>query len=82
MWMLVNAVKGKVAVFDRKTYGCWGGGVGLGFGNIYMDFPGGIECFYYFISIGNKHGIQVRLLPKILNPMPQKSFLMSFLRVR
>jgi len=34
------ATKGKRAVFDRQTYGCFGGGFGLGFGNTYKDFPG------------------------------------------
>lgn len=39
--MLVAASKGKTASFDRKTYGCVGGGTGLGFGNRYEedDFP-------------------------------------------
>jgi hypothetical protein len=32
------AARGKVAAFDRETYGCWGGGVGLGFGNRYEAF--------------------------------------------
>ncbi|MFO7875552.1 MAG: DUF169 domain-containing protein [Desulfovermiculus sp.] len=49
------AKKGKTAVFTRETYGCWGGGVGLGFGNRYQDFPGGEECFQYFLSSGNKN---------------------------
>ena len=47
------AAKGKTAVFDRNTYGCWGGGVGLGFGNAYESFPGGVECFCGFLSSGN-----------------------------
>jgi len=79
MWMLVNAVKGKVAVFDRKTYGCWGGGVGLGFGNIYMDFPGGIECFYYFISIGNKQWHPGQTVAEHIKPYTTKEFLNEFL---
>jgi uncharacterized protein (DUF169 family) len=33
------AFKGKTAFFDRKTYGCVGGGVALGFGNTYEGFP-------------------------------------------
>ncbi|MGA7768178.1 MAG: DUF169 domain-containing protein [Candidatus Sulfotelmatobacter sp.] len=37
------AAKGRVGAFDRKTYGCWGGGVGLGFCNCYENFPGGIN---------------------------------------
>jgi hypothetical protein len=48
------AAKGKTAVFDRETYGCWGGGVGLGFGNTYLDFPGGVEGFCAFLSDGNE----------------------------
>jgi hypothetical protein len=48
------ATKGKTAVFDRETFGCWGGGVGLGFGNQYEVFPGGIDGFYRFLSNGNE----------------------------
>jgi uncharacterized protein (DUF169 family) len=33
-----TASRGKTAFFDRKTYGCVGGGVGLGFGNTYEGF--------------------------------------------
>ncbi|MBE0467146.1 MAG: DUF169 domain-containing protein [Candidatus Desulforudis sp.] len=48
--LFAGAAKGKTAVFDEKTFGCLGGGTGLGFGNQYVHFPGGIE---YFISTGN-----------------------------
>ncbi|MFZ5597889.1 MAG: DUF169 domain-containing protein [Bacillota bacterium] len=51
--MLSRAAEGKTAVFDRKTSGCLGGGVGLGFGNTYGKFPGGIE---YFLSKGRGEG--------------------------
>jgi uncharacterized protein (DUF169 family) len=47
------ATNGKKAVFDRDTYGCFGGGVGLGFGNTYQQFPGGIDGFSNFLSQGN-----------------------------
>ncbi len=53
MFMFAGAAKGKTAVFDWETFGCFGGGVGLGFGNQYLTTPGGIECFYYFLSTGN-----------------------------
>ncbi|UCG83789.1 MAG: DUF169 domain-containing protein [Dehalococcoidia bacterium] len=62
MFMLAAAVRGRQAVFDRKTFGCPGGGVGLGFGNQYKNFPGGEEAFCYFLSSGNKDwepGMQV-----------------------
>jgi len=54
MFAFANAAKGRIAVFDRETYGCWGGGVGLGFGNTYKEFPGGEEGFKHFLSSGNK----------------------------
>lgn len=47
------AEKGRTCVFDRESYGCQGGGVGLGFGNVYHTFLGGIEGFYGFLSSGN-----------------------------
>lgn len=54
MFMLAAAVNGDTAVFDRNTFGCQGGGTGLGFGNQYKNFAGGEECFCYFLSIGNE----------------------------
>jgi uncharacterized protein (DUF169 family) len=48
------ATKGRVGAFDRETYGCWGGGIGLGFGNCYQAFPGGIDGFCHFLAQGNK----------------------------
>ena len=53
MAMFARAAIGKTVVFDKETYGCLGGGVGLGFGNLYRDWRGGIECFYGFLSTGN-----------------------------
>lgn len=49
-----TAVKGTIASFSRANYGCFGGGVGLGFGNRYEDFPGGVDCFCHFLSDGNE----------------------------
>jgi uncharacterized protein (DUF169 family) len=53
MWLAAHAAKGKTAVADMKTFGCFGGGVGLGFGNQYKNFPGGEEGFCHFLSAGN-----------------------------
>ena len=53
MWLAASAAKGKPAAADIKTFGCVGGGVGLGFGNQYLNFPGGEEGFCYFLSSGN-----------------------------
>jgi uncharacterized protein (DUF169 family) len=40
---IVSVAAGKTAVFDRQTYGCPGGGVGLGFGNCYAQAGFAIE---------------------------------------
>lgn len=53
MWLAAHAAKGKTAVADIKTFGCFGGGVGLGFGNQYKNFPGGEDGFCHFLSDGN-----------------------------
>lgn len=65
--MLSAAAKGKTAVFDRKTFGCLGGGTGLGFGNQYVNFPAGIE---YFLSTGNKDFCQTEMGKHIARNMP------------
>jgi len=54
------ATRGITGAFDRQTYGCWGGGVALGFGNQYENFPGGSECFCRFLSTGNEDSEQGR----------------------
>lgn len=46
--LFIAAAKGKTSVSERKTTGCPGGKVGLGFGQ-YPNYPDGIE---YFLSVG------------------------------
>ncbi len=79
MFMFANAVKGRTAVFDATTYGCWGGGVGLGFGNAYRDFPGGVECFAHFLSSGTKQWEQGRHVGQALEGAAGKEFADNFL---
>jgi uncharacterized protein (DUF169 family) len=55
MYLFAQVVtKGKIAVFDRETYGCPGALAGLGFGNGYYDAFGGagIEFMASFFSKG------------------------------
>ncbi|MCE1189541.1 MAG: DUF169 domain-containing protein [Ignavibacteria bacterium] len=37
--MMLASLKGKVAAFDRETFGCPGGGTALGFGDQYKTWP-------------------------------------------
>lgn len=68
MWLAASAAKGKTAVCDRKTFGCYGGGVGMGFGDQYKNFPGGKECFCYFLSSGNAQWEQGQLAAERVKP--------------
>ena len=55
MSMLAAAARGKQTVFDRMTFGCPGGGTGLGFGNQYKNILGGEESFCQFLSTGSRY---------------------------
>lgn len=79
MFMFANAAKGRTAAFDAQTYGCWGGGVGLGFGNVYEQFPGGVGCFNHFLSSGNKQWEKGRQVGAALAEAAGKEFAESFL---
>lgn len=52
MWLAASAAKRRPAVCDAQTFGCFGGGVGMGFENQYKNFPGGEEGFCHFLSSG------------------------------
>ncbi|MBW2040246.1 MAG: DUF169 domain-containing protein [Deltaproteobacteria bacterium] len=79
MFMFASAAKGKTTVFDRQTYGCWGGGVGLGFGNQYVNFPGGIDCFYHFLSTGNEQWDQGRKVGEAIGKAGRGEFTDDFM---
>lgn len=64
------ASKGRTGVFDRDTFGCWGGGVGLGFGNCYETFPGGIDGFCAFLSDGNQKSEKGRAIGDAMAAAP------------
>jgi len=68
MWLVAAAVEGKSAVCDRETFGCFGGGVGFGFGEQYRNFPGGVECFCRFLSVGNEGSKQGRAVAEKVRP--------------
>lgn len=53
MWLFANAARGRTAAADRRTFGCLGGGTGLGFGNQYVNWQGGVDAFCRFLSAGS-----------------------------
>lgn len=79
MWWLAAAAKGKTAAFSAETYGCWGAGVGLGFGNEYLKFPGGVECFQRFLSTGNESSPQGQAVAKEIKPCVTGALMEDFL---
>ncbi len=68
MWLVASAAKGKTAVCDRETFGCFGGGVGVGFGAQYKNFPGGEGCFFHFLSSGNARWAKGRRVAEQVKP--------------
>ncbi len=78
MFLYNNALRGNVSVVDANTYGCWGGGVGLGFGNQYTNFPGKIEGFCYFLSYGNKHNKNAKDVVEAISKYDHSSFSEDF----
>ncbi|MGE5236008.1 MAG: DUF169 domain-containing protein [Acidobacteriota bacterium] len=78
MWLLASAARGTPAVADRRSFGCLGGGTGLGFGNQYENWPGGIECFYRFLADGNDSWAEGRTAADTVRPGFRKESFASF----
>lgn len=68
MWLVAKAAKGRTVACDRQTFGCSGGGVGLGFGDQYQHFPGGEASFCRFLSTGNETSEEGRRVAEQVKP--------------
>ena len=68
LWLATGAAKGNPAVCDIRTFGCIGGGVGMGFGEQYKYFRGGEEGFCRFLSSGNDATEEGRLAAERARP--------------
>ena len=79
LWLMAAAAKGKVAACDRKTFGCFGGGTGVGFGTQYINFPGGEECFCRFLSNGNRGDEKGEAIANWIKGVVPAEFLEEFL---
>lgn len=80
MWLLAAAAGGKTAACDIDTFGCQGGGVGLGFGDQYRNFAGGTECFCRFLSTGNEGSAEGRAVAEQVKPFMRPEAYDEFLR--
>lgn len=80
MWLVANAAKGRVSCCDRESFGCAGGGVGVGFGNQYKNFMGGEVCFHYFLSSGNRDWEKGREMGGELKEYMHKDFHDDFMQ--
>ncbi|MFA5516010.1 MAG: DUF169 domain-containing protein [Desulfuromonadales bacterium] len=79
LWLAASAAKGKAAVCDRQTFGCFGGGVGMGFGECYKNFPGGEESFCRFLTTGNAASAEGRQIAEGMRPFARPEFIEHFL---
>jgi hypothetical protein len=68
MWLAASAAKGRPAACDAGTFGCIGGGVGLGFGDRYKSFPGSEEGFCHFLSTGIEGWAEGPALAEMVKP--------------
>jgi hypothetical protein len=79
MWLVASAAMGKTAVCDRKTFGCPGGGTGVGFGNQYSHLPGGEKCLHYFLASGNRAWMGGRQVARLIKPFVPEEIYDDFL---
>jgi uncharacterized protein (DUF169 family) len=71
MWLAASAAKGRPAACDAATFGCIGGGVGMGFGDRYKSFPGSEEGFCRFLSSGIEGWAEGPAIAKMVKPFFQ-----------
>ena len=80
LWLMAAAAKGRVASCSRNTFGCFGGGTGAGFGDQYVNFPGGTECFCRFLSNGNQGDPTGEAVAGEVKPFVREEFVEEFLQ--
>lgn len=79
MWLAAAAAKGRPAACDAATFGCVGGGVGMGFGNRYQSFPGSEEGFCRFLSSGIEGWPKGPAIAKQIQPFLQREMYDNFI---
>ena len=80
LWLMAGAAKGKVAACSRETFGCFGGGTGVGFGDQTVNFPGGVDCFCRFLSNGNAGNREGESVAEDIKKFARPEFVEEFLQ--
>jgi len=80
LWLLASAAKGNTGASSRDSFGCFGGGTGIGFGDQYANFPGGVDCFCRFLSSGNAGDPQGEAVAEKLKNTAPPTFVEEFLQ--
>ena len=80
LWLMASAAKGKPGASSRENFGCFGGGTGIGFGDQYVNFPGGVDCFCRFLSSGNSGHPQGEAVAEQLQNNAPPAFVEEFLQ--
>jgi len=79
MSLFAQAAVGETAAFGRDTFGCLGGGTGLGFGDQYLNWPGGLDNFCRFLSVGEEDADALEAAVDDIPGGRRKSFAANFL---
>lgn len=80
LWLTAAAARGKVTACGRDSFGCVGGGTGIGFGDQYPNFPGGTEGFCHFLSSGNAGDPKGEAIAEGLKAFADEHFIEEYLQ--
>lgn len=80
LWLMAAAARGTTTLCSRTNFGCFGGGTGIGFGDQYANFPGGVDCFCRFLSHGNAGDPQGEAVAEALQGVAPARFVDEFLQ--
>lgn len=82
MELVTRAAQGETATCDQKTAGCLSAGLGLGLESRLKKFPGGPECYCYYLSIGNQRWERGRQVGELIRMSLGEEYYADFMEGR
>ncbi len=82
MELVTRAAHGETTTCDQKTAGCLSAGLGLGLESRLKKFPGGPECYCYYLSIGNKRWERGRQVGELVRMSLGEEYFSDFMEGR